>query len=72
MTPTKRPEVVSGADKRTKSNVEFGDPDQMKQFYETTTGSTYQPNDLPKPYQRSNINKSSIPTDFYGKFIPAG
>ena len=65
---TKRPHIVSGANKRTESNVSFGEPELAGAFYETTTDKTFQPVSIPYTYKRSDDNtRSTVPLSYYGK-----
>lgn len=61
--------LVKGADKRTASNVEFGDPDQMNSFYSTTMRDEFTPKDTAKGSCVMNNSKSSIPMKLYGKYF---
>ena len=66
--PAERPEIVSGADKRTKSNVFFGEPIPGERYYDTTNKDAFKPVEGAGPYQRNNdSHKSNIPTDYYCK-----
>ena len=64
-----KPEIISGANRRTRSNVWFGDPDLGNKYYDVTTDMTYRPCDLPdRKNPRSDLNtKSSVPTNYYGE-----
>jgi len=46
--------IVSGANKRTASQVWFGDPDLEKQFYSTTTKEVFKPKSVPYSYDRQS------------------
>ena len=67
--PTIKPKIESGADKRTKSQVIFGEPRLADEFYETTTHSVFKPVSVPYTYARNNLNKSVVPLDYYGKYV---
>ena len=63
-----KPKIESGADKRTKSQVCFGEPSLADEYYETTTHSVFKPVSVPYTYERNNLNtKSVVPLDYYGK-----
>jgi len=64
---TPRPNIVSGADKRTKSNVWFGEPTLDDQFYSTTVDSTFTALDIkPKNTERPDLNtRSAVPVNYY-------
>ncbi|XP_064649535.1 stabilizer of axonemal microtubules 5-like [Lineus longissimus] len=63
-----KPVIESGANKRTKSNVWFGEPRLARTFYDTTVGTEFTPADVPYKYDRSSLHApSSIPLDYYGK-----
>ncbi|XP_005092049.1 uncharacterized protein LOC101845903 [Aplysia californica] len=57
--------IVSGANRRTQSNVWFGDPDLDKRYYSTSTKEVFQPKRVPYSYDRqSHYIPSSIPIDY--------
>ncbi|XP_013379784.1 testis-expressed protein 45 [Lingula anatina] len=59
--------VVSGANKRTESNVWFGEPRMNSGFYDTTMGDEFSPKNVPYSYNRSNFHtQSAIPVNYYG------
>ena len=65
-----KPKIESGADKRTRSNVSFGEPRLNKQFYDTTMGSNFKPSTVPYSYNRINAYKDSVvPLDYYGELV---
>ena len=68
---TPRPDIVSGANKRTKSNVWFGEPRLDGQYYETTVDSTFQPvNVPPRNTERPDFNtRSCVPVHYYRKYM---
>ena len=67
--PTKRPEIESGANKRTSSQVVFGEPTHAGNYYSTTTDSTFKAYDVKEAVKKQGDNyKSSIPLDYYGKY----
>ena len=67
---TVKPKIESGADKRTKSQVWFGEPGLSDQYYETTTDSTFKPVSVPYTNHGANIDKrTAVPLDYYGKFM---
>lgn len=60
--------IVSGANLRTKSNVQFEEPPLTKTFYDTTTHSTFKPANVPYTYDRTKFHKeTNIPMDYYDK-----
>ena len=62
------PVVIKGADRRTKSEVQFGDPDEMTKYYQTTMNDHFRSNDAHKPPAANLDNyKSCIPLDYYSK-----
>lgn len=66
---TKKPEIISGSNRRTQSNVLFGKPELGDKYYETTTDSTYKPKSAPYTYQRADGNtRSAVPLDYYGEW----
>ncbi|CAH1797265.1 unnamed protein product [Owenia fusiformis] len=63
-----RPKIVSGANKRTSSNVWFGEPTHNDLYYQTTMNDKYTPK-YKAPYKShrdTDHSKSSIPLDYYG------
>lgn len=65
--PMVKPEIISGKDRRTESNVLFGKPELGSEYYETTTASTFQPVSAPYTYKRSDSNtRSAVPLKYYG------
>ncbi|ELU02621.1 hypothetical protein CAPTEDRAFT_229112 [Capitella teleta] len=69
--PMVKPEIISGKDRRTESNVLFGKPELGSEYYETTTASTFQPVSAPYTYKRSDSNntRSAVPLKYYGDQI---
>ena len=66
------PVVIKGADRRTKSEVQFGDPDEMTKYYQTTMNDHFRSNDAHKPPAANLDNyKSCIPLDYYSKNMSA-
>lgn len=61
-----RNKIESGADKRTKSNVWFGEPQLAQDFYDTTMEEEFNPKTVPYSYKRGDGQKSIIPLDYYG------
>lgn len=59
--------IVSGANKRTKSNVWFGEPRLDNRYYETTVDSTFTPWNVPaKSTERPDFNtRSCVPVNYY-------
>ncbi|KAI0208636.1 hypothetical protein LSAT2_006689 [Lamellibrachia satsuma] len=59
-------QIVSGADKGTKSDVLFGEPRLAGRYYTTTNGHVYTPQDLPAQADCINLtHKSDIPVHYY-------
>lgn len=66
----KKPDIESGANKRTRSNVWFGEPTHASNFYDTTTNTTFTPYDVKHDIlTHGNNYQSNIPTDYYSKYI---
>ena len=63
-----KPEIIYGADRRTRSNVWFGDPDLGDRYYDTTMEEQYQPQKMPdKLTAQHNNTKSCVPVNYYRK-----
>lgn len=64
--PTKRPNIVYGANKRTKSNVWFGEPEHVTHFYDTTMNDNFPAYNVQHvPLKHGGNYESNIPTDYY-------
>ena len=61
--------IVSGANKRTRSNVWFGEPRLGDNFYDTTTSKTFTPARAPYKLPSPDMTtKSHVPMDYYGQY----
>ncbi|XP_002738833.1 stabilizer of axonemal microtubules 5-like [Saccoglossus kowalevskii] len=58
--------IISGADKRTVSNVTFGEPKLSHKFYSTTEKDAFPPTSVSMERAASHHYKSNVPMDYYG------
>ncbi|XP_077989425.1 stabilizer of axonemal microtubules 5-like [Glandiceps talaboti] len=61
--------IVSGADKRTASNVTFGEPKLSGTFYSTTEKDAFPPVSVPLERATSHHYSSDVPMDYYGNEV---
>ncbi|KAL5005132.1 hypothetical protein ScPMuIL_018588 [Solemya velum] len=58
--------IISGANLRTRSNVQFSEPKLSHMYYNTTMDGQFQPESVPYTYNRTKFYKdSAIPVHYY-------
>ena len=58
--------IISGANLRTKSNVQLSEPQMSANYYNTTMVDKFQPKSVPYTYDKTKCHKeTNIPLDYF-------